>query len=266
MLWSALPGPDELLIEHVNPPEHATLSGRRASGGYHAFVYLFDGRLVHEGLGALLAHRLTRRRPITVTATATDQGLSLASPDPLDLTEQVWRELLSPDQLLEDLMACLNSSVLARRQFRDIARVAGLVVNGYPRRSGGGEKGGGRGGRPMRHLQASSEMFFDVLEQFDRGNLLLDQARREVLGSQLEVERVRSALERASRSSLRIITLDRLTPLAFPIWAETLRSTQTSSEKWSDLVQKMVARLESISTQHDARSGYASTRAVPQPS
>lgn len=217
-------------------------------GGHHAFLYLFDGRLIHEGLGVLLSHRLTRLRPLTVVSTATDQGLSLASVDPLRLDEPTWRALLNPDHLLDDLLACVNTSALARRQFRDIARVAGLIVPGFP-----GARGGAR--IPMRHLQASSEMFFDVFEQFDRGNLLLDQARREVLDAQLEVGRLRAALERASASRLRIVNLDRLTPLAFPIWAETIRATQASSEKWSDLVSKMSMRLEAAASDEPRVNG-----------
>ncbi|HPO92392.1 MAG TPA: DEAD/DEAH box helicase [Phycisphaerales bacterium] len=264
--WSLLPAPGEVLIEHITlaqaeqparwedlaatpgperpaptPPSPAdrrrSARVRRAErtdlGGHHAFVYLFDGRLVHEGLGALLSHRLTQRRRTTVIATATDQGFSLASADPLGLDEAAWRGLFTPDRLLEDLLACVNSSALARRQFRDIARVAGLIVTGYP---------GSR--KPTRHLQASSEMFYDVFERFDAGNLLLDQARREVLDAQLEVARIRAALERLSGAALRLVELRRLSPLAFPIWAETLRATQVTSELWSDLVQKMSMRLE----------------------
>lgn len=249
--WSRLPAPDELLVERVwpmggpaNPTDDRWGGGvRRAAdegGGCHVFLYFFEGRLVHEGLGALLAHRLTKLRPMTITATATDQGLSLSSPSPLDLDESAWRSLLTTEGLFEDLVACMNTSVLVRRQFRDIARVAGLIVTGYP---------GVR--TPARQLQASSEMFFEVLEQFDAENLLLDQARREVLEAQLEYRRIRLALERAARSRLLMVELDRLSPLGLPIWAETLRATQTSSEKWADRVGRMVVRLEDSAKRSD---------------
>src|SRR5581483_8255329 len=119
--------------------------------------------------------------------------------------------LLSTDHLLDDLAACLNMSNLARRQFRDIARIAGLIIPGFP-----GAK------KPARHLQASSEMFFDVFEEFDPDNMLLDQARREVLQNQLEIVRLREALERAAVQRMVLLRPATLTPLSFPIWAEHL--------------------------------------------
>ncbi|MFN7020923.1 MAG: ligase-associated DNA damage response DEXH box helicase [Phycisphaerales bacterium] len=239
--WSMIPAPDELLVEHITVP-----GPEDGGGGSSAVIYPFEGRLVHEGLGAVAAYRLSRTRPVTVVATCNDYGLALHSAQPLGLDESGWRALLSPDGLLDDLLACLNTTELARRQFRDIARVAGLIVPGFP----GQRKG-------ARQLQASSEMFFDVLSEFDPDNLLLDQARREVLEAQLEIGRLRSAIERAADQRLRIVTLDRLTPLAFPIWAEHLRSIQLSSEKWSAMVERMVMKLDEAADgpQHQDREG-----------
>jgi ATP-dependent Lhr-like helicase len=150
--------------------------------------------------------------------------------------------VLSPEGLIEDLTACMNSSSLARRQFRDIARIAGLVSSGLPGAA-----------KPMRHVQASSQMFFDVFEQFDPENLLLEQARREVLENQLEVVRLRGALEEARSKRMVVVELDRLTPMSFPIWAEQLRATTLSSEKWSDMVRKMVLVLEEESAAETRR-------------
>jgi ATP-dependent Lhr-like helicase len=96
----------------------------------------------------------------------------------------------------------------------------------------------------MRHLQASSEMFFEVFREFDPGNLLLDQARREVLSNQFEIVRLRRAMEAAASMRITLIEPRGLTPLAFPIWAEDLRATTLSSERWADMVRKMVLVLE----------------------
>ncbi|MEM9296569.1 MAG: ligase-associated DNA damage response DEXH box helicase, partial [Planctomycetota bacterium] len=108
--WSLLPGPDQLLIE-----------SHQSRDGHHAMLFPLRGRAVHEGLGALVAHRLTQQAPRTVTVTVNDYGLELLSPEPLDLAEHDWRSLLSENNLLEDLLACVRSGALARRQFRDIA-------------------------------------------------------------------------------------------------------------------------------------------------
>jgi ATP-dependent Lhr-like helicase len=220
--WSALPRSDDLLIETTTTRD-----------GEHWFLFPLQGRLVHEGLATLLAHRLTASAPRTVTATVNDYGLEILSADPLELNEDDWRNLLGGDRLLEDLLASLNSSELARRQFRDIARIAGLINTGYPGES-----------VSSRHLQASSELFFDVFTEFDPENLLLDQARREVLDRQLEVGRLRNALAKLEDQRIVIQRPEGLTPLAFPLWAEHLREQHMSTQSWEERVAKMVARLE----------------------
>lgn len=225
--WSAVPAADELLIETTQTRD-----------GHHLFLYPLQGRLVHEGLGTLLAHRLLREAPRAVTVTVNDYGIELLSPEPIELSESDWRSLLSRKRLLDDLLEALNASQLARRAFRDIARVAGLISTGFP-------------GQPVanRHLQASSELFFDVFTDFDPENLLLDQARREVLEQQLEVQRLRSALERLAEQRLDSRRTERLTPLAFPLWAERLREQHLTSQSWQERVGKMVMRLEAAA--HD---------------
>lgn len=220
--WSVIPAPDELLIETTRTRE-----------GFHTFLFPFAGRLVHEGLGALLGHRLARSRPLSLITTANDYGLELLSREPLALDEAGWRSMLSSHALMDDLLACVNTGQLARRQFRDIARIAGLVTPGYPGAA-----------RPARHLQASSELFFDVLSEFDPANMLIDQARREVLDEQLECSRLRAVLEALGLSRLTRIETPRLTPLAFPLWAESLRAQQISSETWESRVRAAIESLE----------------------
>ncbi|HWL92912.1 MAG TPA: ligase-associated DNA damage response DEXH box helicase, partial [Phycisphaerae bacterium] len=114
--WSLIPRADEILVESTRMRE-----------GFLWYVFPFEGRLVHEGLAALLAYRLTRAQPLTVGVTATDYGCELRCAVDLALDERRWREILSIDLLADDLLACSNMTELARRQFRDIARIAGLV-------------------------------------------------------------------------------------------------------------------------------------------
>jgi ATP-dependent Lhr-like helicase len=220
--WSKIPEPGQLLVERV-----------KTRDGHHLFLFPFEGRLVHEGLAALCAYRVSRLCPASVHATATDYGFDLHSPEALPIDAAGIAAILSPGNLLEDLLACLNATQMARRRFRDIARVAGLILQGYP-----GAK------KPARQLQASSELFFDVFEEFDPGNMLLTQARREVLEDQLEIKRMRQTLERVSALEIVMVEPQRLTPLAFPVWAEVLRSNRVSSESWSQQISRMSLRLE----------------------
>lgn len=224
---SALPAEDELLIETISLRD-----------GFHAFVFPFGGRLAHEGLGAVLSLRLSRETPASITAVGNDYGIELSTDEPIAMDEPMWRRLLSPERLVEDMLASVNESQLARRQFREIAHIAGLTSRGYPGQA-----------VPSRQLQASSDMFFDVFEEFDPQNLLLDQARREVVEGQLEVRRLRGVLESCLQQRLVIRTPETVTPLAFPLYAETIRATTVSSETWETRVRRLAVGLDSAAGQ-----------------
>ena len=221
--WSALPAADQLLIERLETRD-----------GHHLFFYPFEGRAVHEGLATLIAYRLTQREPRTVTVSVTDYGFELLSADPWEgtLHPESLERLLSSENALSDLYTCMNAAELVRRQFRQIARVAGLITTGLPGI-----------GKSAHQLQASSGLIYDVLTTYDPDNLLLQQARRETLMLQLDAGRIEVALQRLSSARLLITDPARLTPFAFPIWAERIQA-QVSSEKWLDRVQKMAVQLE----------------------
>src|SRR5690606_1053641 len=224
--WSRIPEADELLIERV-----------KTRDGHHLFFYPFAGKLVHQGLAALFAYRLSRLQPLTFTLTANDYGLELLSPEPAPLDAALagsrgMRPLLSPDGLLEDIPASLNASEMARRQFREIARVARLVFQGFP-----GQK------RSAKQLQASSSLFYEVFSKYDQDNLLLAQAHREVLERQLEQSRLSQTLRRLSESRVVQEFVPRPTPLSFPLFVTRMQAT-LSSEKLADRIRRMTEGLE----------------------
>ena len=220
--WSQLPTPQLLLVEYTKSRE-----------GHHVFVYPFAGRTVNEGIATLMAHRWAQRRPITFSITANDYGAELLTSTPIEVDDGLIRELMARKDLGADLLASLNFSEVARRQFRDIARIAGLIFQGYP------------GARKLeRQLQASSGLIFDVLREYDPRNLLLEQARREVFELQLEETRLAAALAELETRSLVIARVASLTPLSFPLWAERLRSQILSTETFQERIQRMIDRLE----------------------
>jgi ATP-dependent Lhr-like helicase len=219
--WSRIPRADELLIERVKTRE-----------GHHLFLFPFDGRLVHEGLAALFAYRISRLVPISFTMSMNDYGVELLSPEPAPLDEALAAGLLSPHGLVDDVPASLNAAEMARRQFREIARVAGLVFQGFP-----------YAGKSARQLQASSGLFFDVFTRYDPGNLLVSQAHREVMERQLESSRLGQTLERLSAGRVVITEPKRTPPLAFPLLVDRTRNSVTS-ESVGDRVQRMKVALE----------------------
>jgi ATP-dependent Lhr-like helicase len=219
--WSGLPTSTKLLAEALKSRE-----------GWHLFLYPFAGRQVHLGLASLLAWRASQQQPVTFSIAVNDYGLELLSATHMDWSQVLNAELLSPGNLLQDVLASLNAGELARRRFREIARIAGLVFAGYP-------------GAPKstRQVQASSGLFFEVFKQYDAGNLLLAQAGEEVLREELDIHRLEQTLERINRLTVELHPIKRPTPLGFPLLVERMRESM-SSEKLADRIRRMVSDLE----------------------
>jgi ATP-dependent helicase Lhr and Lhr-like helicase len=219
--WSAIPRANELLVERM-----------KSRDGWHLFIYPLEGRLVHEGLAALFAYRMSRLVPITFAMSSNDWGIELLSPSEPPLIPALESGLLSPERLIDDLPASLNAAEMAKRQFREIARVAGLVFPGLP-----------RSGKTARQLQASSGLMFDVFQRYDPQNLLLAQAHREVLERQLERSRLGATLQRLAAARVVITAPKRFTPLSFPLLVDRTRN-KVSSEKLADRIARMQLALE----------------------
>jgi ATP-dependent helicase Lhr and Lhr-like helicase len=200
--------------------------------GCHCFFFPFEGRYVHEGMSALVAHRIAGIRPITFSIAMNDYGFELLSDQDIPVEEALERDLFSEKNLVKDIMSSLNDAELAKRRFRDISQIAGLVFPGFP----GNQKAG-------RHLQMSSGLFFDVFMEYEPGNLLLTQAYDEVLQVQLDETRIRTALKRIATQEIVLNEVDRFSPFAFPIYADRLRE-RMSTEKLLDRVLKMQKQLE----------------------
>ncbi len=225
--WSALPTTDTLVIESMKSRE-----------GYHLFVYPFAGRSVHTGLASLMAYRIGKVQPITFSIAVNDYGFELLSGEPVEwglvfggaLGAAVG--LFDTDRLLDDVLDSLNATQLSQQRFREVARIAGLVFQGYP-------------GQPKsnRQVQASSSLFFEVFRKHDAANLLLTQAQREVLEQELELTRLRDTLIELHARKLAYGEVRRATPFGFALMVERFRE-KVSTEKLSDRVARMVRELE----------------------
>ena len=224
MELSSLPRSDEILLEHC-----------RSREGSHLFVFPFEGRFVHEGIGFLWAWRLARHRPSTVTVSVNDYGFELLAPKGYPFEELLdlhGDSLLAVDELEADLEQAVNLSELCRRRFRAIAQVSGLINQSMP----GQNKTGGQ-------LQISAALLFDVFSKHEPDSLLLEQARREVLEEQLERPRLQAALERMAASRWRLERTARPGPLAFPLLVERLNN-RLSNESLLERVQRLIAEAQ----------------------
>jgi ATP-dependent Lhr-like helicase len=225
--WSALPTTETLVIESMKSRE-----------GFHLFVYPFAGRSVHTGLASLMAYRIGKVQPITFSIAVNDYGFELLSGEPVEWglvfggATGAQAGLFDTDYLLEDVLDSLNATQLSQQRFREVARIAGLVFQGYP-------------GQPKsnRQVQASSSLFFEVFRKHDAANLLLTQAQREVLEQELELTRLRDTLTELHGRKLAYGEVRRATPFGFALMVERFRE-KVSTEKLSDRVARMVRELE----------------------
>lgn len=217
---SLVPLPHQFLIETF-----------KTSDGHHHIFYPFEGRAIHEGMSSLLAYRISLLTPITCSLAFNDYGFELLSDKPIDIQAILDNNLFTAEYMLSDLQKSLNSNEMARRKFRDIAVISGMVFTGYPEK-----------GVKMKHLQSSSELLFDVFKDFEDDNLLYQQAYTETFEHQLEEGRLRLALERIAQQEIVWRQCTQPTPFSFPIITDRLRE-KLSNEKLADRIKRMTAKL-----------------------
>lgn len=218
---SVVPAADQLLCEVTKSRE-----------GTHLFVFPFDGRLVHAGAAAVVALRLSRLEKGTFSFAVSDYGFEILSADDYPFAHLIAdrpARIFGLEHLTQDVTESVNMSQLARLAFREVARVAGLVMQNYP----GARKSG-------RQVQASSSLIYDVFSEFDPQNLLLHQARKEVLDRHFERGRLGRTFERMSSSRIVLRQTPRFTPLAFPLVVERV-AAKISSESIAERMAKMRA-------------------------
>ncbi len=218
---SHIPKENELLIEHIETKD-----------GFHLFVYPFEGRLVHEAMAAILAYRVSQLTPITFSFAMNDYGFELLSDQPIPVDDTNVYELFSLENLFADVQRSVNSLEMAKRKFRDVAVIGGLIFQGTP-----GEY------VKTKHLQNSASLLFSVFAEYDPNNILLRQAYREVMDQQMEEVRLRNMLQRIQSGNIVITFPERLTPFCFPLKVDSMRENM-SSEQLEDRVKRMQAQLE----------------------
>lgn len=217
---SALPKEDELLVEYI-----------QTKYGFHLFFYPFEGKLVHEGMAQVVAYRLSLLKPATFSIATNEYGIELLSETDYEIDTQLLKQIFSPQDLHKDINSGINVQEMARRRFRDIAGIAGLIFQGFP-------------GKQMKskHLQANAGLFFSVFSEYEPSNLLLREAYDEVFDFQLEEGRMQLAFERISKHKIIFSRPSKLTPFAFPIFAESFRE-RYSNEDWQSRLEKLKNQL-----------------------
>lgn len=213
---SRLPGRDYLLLE-----ETVTREGR------HLFIFPFEGRLVHEALAALLSVRMARETPVTFSFAASEYGLEILGPEDYHFDIDSIRRFLGLDQLTNDIQRSLNMTQLAKKQFRDIAQISGLI-----QQNRAGER------RTMKNLQMSSSLLFDVFQTYEPEQPLYHQSFDEVRFFQFQEDRLMNVLRKLKDMPFELYKTSRPSPLAFPLVIERIGS-RVSSESLQERLKRM---------------------------
>lgn len=216
-------------LSHLPQSHEFLIESFKSRQGHHLLFYPFEGRLVHEGMASLLAFRISKIKSASFSIAMNDYGFELLTDEDVPI-EQVLEDasFFSIDNLLDDIQHSLNANEMARRRFRDIAHIGGLVFTGYP-------------GQQVKnkHLQASTSLLFEVFTEYEPDNLLIRQAYNEALAFQLEEFRLRAALQRIATQNIILKTIERPTPFAFPIMVDSLGREKLTTETLEERIAKM---------------------------
>jgi len=218
---SVIPQPHQLLIERFETKE-----------GVHTVFYPFEGYALHEAMASLMAYRISLLSPITFSMSFNDYGFELLSDQAFDAQTFLDNNLFSPDFLLEDLQKSINISEMARRRFRDIAVISGLVFQGFPN-------------KPLKtkHLQSGAQLFYEVFKDYEPDNLLYLQALEETFDHGMERGRLTQVMEELQNKTVVWKECSQPTPFSFPLITDRIR-TKLSSESVEDRIKKMSLQLE----------------------
>jgi ATP-dependent Lhr-like helicase len=96
----------------------------------------------------------------------------------------------------------------------------------------------------VRQIQSSASLLYDVFSRYDPENLLLAQARREVVEQQFERDRLLAGLTRLREEPIEVVVTRRPSPLAVPLVVERLAVDSSTSESLDARIERLRAEWE----------------------
>lgn len=193
---SKLPEPGRLLIESFPRDDRA-----------NTVVYGFAGRNAMQTLGLLLTQRMEEQGLAPLGFVATDYATLIWGLDPL--TDPA--PLFELDNLRAGLETWLAGNAVMKRTFRNSAIIGGLI----DRMTRGARKSG-------RQATFSSDILYDTLRKYDPDHLMLEVTREEAMKGLVDFGRIED-MARRTQGRIDLMQLDRVTPLAAPLFLEAGR-------------------------------------------
>ena len=188
---SELPRPGHLLIE--------TFSYEKLD---YVMIYSFAGRNANQTLGLLLTHAMEAKDLLPLGFVASDYALAVWG---LRSVEDV-RGLLENALDTQSIEDWITRSQMAKRAFREVAVIAGLVERAYA----GKRKTG-------RQVTVSTDLIYEVLLRHEPTHILLRATRNDVETRIADIDRLTKELKPLQLMHLR---LDRPSPLSIPLLLE----------------------------------------------
>ncbi len=226
---SQFPKFDELLIEFTQTKE-----------GNHLFLFPFEGRAVHEGMGMLLASRYLQRHKITLTLSVNEYGIELLGPGDWFPSKQDIEHLLSDKNVSIDILKANEYDRLSQRKFGEIAQISGLIPKNFP---------GNR--RSAKNLQMNANLLYNVFSRFEPDNIFYRQAEIEANLEYLNFERLMKTLHAINRKKWISNTTLQPTPFSFPLIIERVSAT-VSGEELKDRVLKILKNYDRDTKQNNS--------------
>jgi ATP-dependent Lhr-like helicase len=178
----------------------------------HYFFHCLVGRPANEALSRVVALRLSRLRGGNAVATADDYGFVLSVTPQQIFAEPELGVLLSPERFAQDMDESLSRSDLLKYHFRNAAQTGMMVYRNYF-----GEQ------KSVRKMQWSSEVIFNVLQQYEPNHILLREARRDAVHTYIDLEGAIRFVESLEGKPMRIRAIERVPPLSFALFATKIK-------------------------------------------
>src|SRR4029077_7132339 len=120
--------------------------------------------------------------------------------------------LLTPQDFANDLDLALSRSDLLKYHFRNAAQTGMMVYRNFF-----GEQ------KSLRKLQWSSEVIFNVLQQYEPDHILLREARRDAVHTYIDLDGAMRLLESLKGKPMRLKPVERVPPLSFALFATKIK-------------------------------------------
>jgi ATP-dependent helicase Lhr and Lhr-like helicase len=223
---SEIPTADFLLVEELlltgyeeselvgeSPKQRVKQARQRfAQTSRHYFFHTLVGRAANEALSRVVALRISRLRGGNAVATPDDYGFVLTVTPQQHFKSDELPSLLSVNDFARDLDESLSRSHLLKYHFRNAAQTGMMVYRNYF-----GER------KPLRKLQWSTEVIFNVLAQYEPNHVLMREAKRDAVHTYIDIEGALSFLAKAATKPMRIRQVERVPPLSFALFATKIK-------------------------------------------